>query len=188
MKFVQISRVGTGSTVLVNVLHGLVAPHDPVRYVEQPVALGPGQVCKTHCQDYSGWCQRNPTDVAFVTSERPGFARNVAAFRRDPRTCVVLYADLLETPTHRCVDIVRAVAARLTCAYGLPFGPEAIERAVARLRAMNRVQAQLAAQPFTCVDAFYAVHGSHRGRSRPRARARRHRSASRRRRFIGRKP
>jgi hypothetical protein len=170
VRIIQASPARTASTVVINVLMGLMGhKHDPVIFYEHHQE-GPKShdVIKTHITDLQWWVDRfgEEYDLYFVCSER-GPWKISDEYRSWPNVAIFQYEELLETADYSEEDIVRCIADRID-QFSEPTlmvtDPVDRENAVHRLSCMNARYKEIKSEPFEFIDPFYHIHGSHRGR------------------------
>jgi FkbM family methyltransferase len=171
---IQSSPPHTGSTVLVNILYGLLHYNKPVTYINFDKRSGYAiinnllkndNVCiiKTHiCNIDRLKAHLKNYRLFFICSER---GNNVINSKFDTYNNVlkIKYNELLETPTYTVDNIVSVIQNKL-----LTFLPNDFilnkELAVDRINNMNTQYELIKDKPFNYVDKFYHLHGSHRNR------------------------
>lgn len=161
---VQASPMGTGSTLLTNILYGLILPDQPVSYQSlQEDTL----ILKTHTLDFDKLTQDlgEGRRIYFVSSERKENHLFInQKYKPWENVCVLNYGDLLEREDYSVEQIVDTVYDKL-----IDFLPKEIglnkETAVHRVNDMNRKYEEIKHNPFSYFDTFYHIHGSHRDRS-----------------------
>ena len=165
-KIIQASTSRTASTVLSNILYGLIDPYSPISQKGE----GSGDIKKsivvTHNTDIDGWIDRLGEEFTlfFIMSERKDKKRTIKKKDRDKDNVLVFdFNDLNETLEYSVADIVQCVHCRLKC-----FLPEYIllnkELAVLRLICMNALYDCIKDKPFSYCENFFHLHGSHRNR------------------------
>ena len=166
----QASPIRTGSTVLVNVLYGLICKERPVVNIPigntSPIIVRDTvSILKTHDTRIDYWTRYfGSHDLYFITSERGDrkLHRKYAS-RRD--ILRIQYDDLLETPQYTIDDIVAFVHCKVS--RFLPAGIRLdIPAAVERIEKMNMLYETIKDRPFAYYDPFFHIHGSHRSRPR----------------------
>ena len=181
----QTAQTQTGSTLLVNMLYGFMLPTLPIAYyggrncsvreeVDTPKMIN---ILKTHV-DIGKLMNKHggKHTVFFVCCERED---RVLPCR--PRACcnpiekeyrdwdnvlIFDYSELLETETNSLENIIDGAYDKIS-----NFLPEHItlskESCLNRINAMNARYEEIKDEPFTYIDRFYELHGSHRGRKWP---------------------
>jgi hypothetical protein len=182
---VQSSPMGTGSTILVNILNGFICSEKPIYYdygffdllEKQQISLNNFKVferdflgndvniIKTHNLNIEFITNTfaKKYDVYFVCSERDKFKID-AKYYQFKNVIVFNYDDLLETNENTVENIINFVNSKL-----YNFLPKTIElndkNAITRVKNMNSLYEFIKEKPFTFVDKFYQLHGSHRNRN-----------------------
>ena len=182
VKIIQMSPPRTGSTLLLNIVHGLYAPDNPVIYWHKwsdTPPKGEAGIIKTHDCSYKAWAENFPDHkLYFVCSERREIKaliplennicidnefvlhNNVVVFRYDE----LLYAkspaivQMVERKT-----VVERIANRLKSIIPLP---QDLSSAIDRTMKMDALCDELKNEPFSYWDKHYGIHGSHRGGKR----------------------
>lgn len=169
---VQTSPMRTGSTVLVNVLYGLVhsLSNQPILNFwnkNKPCTfVNKVNIIKTHILDLEYFTETygDACDIYFVCSERPD--QNIVIqepYRSYPNLVIIDYSDLLETTTNTVDNIVNTVYKKILTI--LPKDKDVVFSTLTakkRLKEMNQYYETIKSRPFTYVNAFYEIHGSHR--------------------------
>jgi hypothetical protein len=159
---IQASPPNTGSTVLANAIYGFLKPNKPVAYCGSARQLKRSSItiAKTHNLDFDRWSEFNPkANLYFVCSEREGYPRIT---KPSQRNIIIDYQQLCETETYPLVQIVDKLEELLS-----NFLPDHLvlnkATCLKRLTEMNNRYDEIKHLPFSIVDKFYHIHGSHRG-------------------------
>jgi hypothetical protein len=173
---IQCSPAHTGSTVLVNILQGLIHHNKPVTYINFNNKPGYGiindllkdnnicviktHICnidrlKAHLKNYNLYC---------ICSER-GDKIIDKKFLSYNNVLVVKYNELLETTTYSIKDIVEHISSKLMGFLTSEINLDK-EKAIQRIKDMNNTYISIKDKPFSYVDKFYHLHGSHRNREK----------------------
>jgi hypothetical protein len=163
-KIIQASPPGTASTVLFNILYGLIEPELP--YASEEV-LEERDIIVTHECEIRDWDRYSDKyDLYFICSERKSknrFIPNKHKHRKEDNVCIFQFEDLNETPNYPVSSIVNTVHDKL-----ITFLPESIslntDTAIDRINKMNKLYESIKNREFSYWDKFYGIHGSHRGR------------------------
>jgi hypothetical protein len=164
-KIIQCSPPRTASTVLFNIIYGLIYPGAPVDN-----GGGAGDEKKdiiiTHDVDIDRWSNRiKNKDLYFISSERPNLGNKVirAKYYDYENTIQFQYEELNATEDYTVRDIVTHIHDKL-----YNFLPKEIkldkESAIERIKNMNKLYEEIRYLPFSHYDKFYHLHGSHRNR------------------------
>lgn len=162
---IQTSHVRTGSTVLTNVLYGLLAHRMPVQgfweWTDVPKFSSGDNVTiwKSHLLDIDALAARfsRSHQVYFVCSEREQLKMPPYSY---PNVIILQYALLAQPSPEAVVDCVLAkLRNQLPATIILSR-----ENAVERLKNMNERYESIQDKSFDYIDPFYELHGSHRNR------------------------
>lgn len=180
-RIILASHMKTGSTVLTNVLYGLLDPHSPVKFslsIPQKTQLHSvfknHLITKTHIINMDGWMKAAMScdkqyDLYFVCPERDDKfyqSKNIdTKYHSYDNVLRIQYPELLETKSLSTKDIIENMQQKL-----LEFLPDIYhpliiknkEKALKRISTMNEVCERMKDLPFGKVDPFHAIHGSHR--------------------------
>jgi len=178
---IQVSPKGTASTVLVNILYGLIpeTSQKEVKYYDSlsdfhSIKFNTNeniQIIKTHFQDIDkliAICNKNNTNntynIYFICSERPQINRYIdAKYKLYSNVIVFSYDEINETPINNVYIIVENIYKRINSIFKLLI-PLNIEGGVNRLNAMNKKYEEIKDKLFNETDPFYLIHGSHKNR------------------------
>ena len=171
---IQCSPPHTGSTVLVNILYGLIHYNNPVIYINFNNKPGYGiinnllkndNICiiKTHICNIDRLINHlNNYNLYFICSERDEKIINKKYLSYN-NVLVLNYNELLEANSNSVRNIVENVSSKL-----ISFLPSHInldnEKAIQRINDMNNTYNLIKDKPFSYVNKFYHLHGSHRDR------------------------
>ena len=169
VRIVQSGPPHTGTTPLVNLIYGLVAPDAPVAYggacVERSL------VTKTHTTDIDKLMNRfTDYDLYFVMSERVDEkvqSKINQSYKEYENVLVIDYSEILETSEWSVDDIAKSLFAKLFKFLPkevIPNPADGPARMAARLKSMNARYEEIKDRPFSYYDPFYHLHGSHRNR------------------------
>lgn len=168
-KIIQTSPPHTASTVLVNLIHGLLEPESAVNWGK--LNLGKKLISKTHEQNIDSIMQDlKDYDLYFVMSERnDGKEQKLInqKFRKYENVLIFDYTELLETEDKSLQEICENAERKLTS-----FLPQVVmqqakgglEQMHKRISSMNERYQEIKNKPFSYLDPFYQLHGSHRNR------------------------
>lgn len=172
-RIIQASPPGTGSTVALNLLHGLLCP-------TSPICIGPLShncspqgsnrldkfISKSHCIDYDKWEDAFGSihRLYFLTTERD----EEVPLNDRSNILIVPYKKILETKDYNLKDIVNYFY--LACKDFLPQKNftknelEAKKDMYKRIDDMNKLYEEIKDKEFKYFDSFFGIHGGHRGR------------------------
>lgn len=169
VKIIQSAYPRTGSTLLLNIVHGLLQPNEPIYYPTKK-HIQKHFITKTHNVDFDTLMRRYPMyQLYFVVSERD--KPYPSRYCHYKNICTIPYRTLLETPQRSVEQIVTDVYAKLKMCIPNHVFPEGnaklhIQNAVKRIKAMNALCERIKDKPFSYWDRFYGIHGSHRNRGK----------------------
>jgi len=183
LRIVQSSYPGTGSTIVANLIHGILAPDEPIHWNTARL-IDDCLITKTHETDLDALIARYPNfDLYFIDTGREGYEKFDKKYRQYERVLFIDYNEILETNTNTIKKIVEQFHEKLRSFLPPDTYPPVSERevrasAVARIEKMNAVVAKLSDMPFSECDPFFHIHGSHRNRrEKMKQRSRKGRSA-----------
>ena len=166
---IQTGAPHTGSTLLANIVQGLVDAARPVEHgmyldhAARPTAraLVPGVVFKFHNTSAAFMdAHLRAGRFVFVSRRARHATVDAARYERHPAVCVVDYEAL--TASGGVAGEVDHVLARL--GERLPGLKANRSRAIARVAAMNALYERVKHRPFTWSEPMYLIHGHHRDR------------------------
>jgi hypothetical protein len=170
-RVIQTSPGHTASTVLVNLIYGLLEPKSAVNWGK--LNLGKKLISKTHEGNIDSIMQDlKDYDLYFVMSERNDEKEQKLInqkFRKYENVLIFDYTELLETKDKSLQEICENAERKLTS-----FLPQAImqqakgglEQMHKRISSMNEKYQEIKNKPFSYLDPFYQLHGSHRNREK----------------------
>lgn len=166
---IQTSYQNTGSTVLTNLLYGLIQHTKPVFYFEsltdEVPLMNDVNILKTHILDINKLLEKfgESYDIYFVCSERNDKTISTN-FKNMKNVLIFDYNELNEVVGYSVDNIVQNVFEKLSLFLPKHIGLN-IKTAVERINNMNSLYEKIKKRQFTYFDKFYHIHGSHRGRS-----------------------
>jgi hypothetical protein len=167
---IQASPQRTGSTLLVNALHGLI-PHlcntrIKLDWTREPLFYSNDRpfVIKSHEVDLDKLTQKyNNFELIFVCSERKTMGIEFEDKYKYYKNAVIFdFDELNERADYTLPDIVQCIYDKM-----IPMLPDIVlnkETCLNRLQRMNQRYGEICDMPFSYVDRFYHLHGSHRKR------------------------
>lgn len=190
-RVIQASPPRTGSTVVTNLIYGLLEPGSAVNFVGRRLPVDERKklyeselISKTHID--GRWSAEHPRewsqdidsitqdledcDLYFVVSERNcGKVKELISkkYRKYKNVLIFDYSELLETEDTPLEEICENAETKLT-----NFLPQSIlqqaqggyDQMYKRMIAMNDTYEKIKHEPFSYCDEFYHLHGSHRNR------------------------
>ena len=155
---VQASPPRTGSTLLSNILYGFLLPNEPIKFCDYPYEVNNAKIIKTHNLAIDQWIEWCGEETIFVCSER-GENRINKIHRSYHNLIIVDYDELLNKSVEQQVQYVYNLLKTR-----FPFLKLNSTTAIKRVKDMNKQYKQIMGMPFTYVNYFYHIHGSHRNR------------------------
>ena len=159
---IQSSFPRSASTLLVNVLYGLIVGLQDMPVIwndfRHPYRIeAPITIFKTHDTNLADldFLFKEKYNTFFICSERGATFDH--RLRQMPNAAILDYTDLNNVPVPEVCERLSLVIADM-----IPYINLSIPNCVARVEAMNRRYAEIASKPFNFVDSFYQLHGSHR--------------------------
>lgn len=171
-KILQASPTHTGSTVLLNLIHGFLKPDEEIHY-DTETLIDKYLITKTHDTDVEKWEQKYPNyKLLFITSERYDDKikkRIHEKYRAKPNVLVINYEVLLETATNPVGNIIDNVFNLLVHFIPPALNPRKDDHEIKqdmkkRMTILNQTVQQMQAKPFSEWDKFTGIHGNHRNR------------------------
>ena len=175
---IQTSLPQTGSTVLINMLHGFIMKNQAVQHVAHYYNISKRiynynnnnnnnnniNIFKLHEPNIDVFIKMfsEKYNLYFVCSER-GDKVIDEKYHHYKNVLIFSYDKLLETDAYSVDDIVNHAYDKLR-----NFLPDEIELnkedAIERIKKMNIVCQEIKDKPFSYIDHFFELHGSHRNR------------------------
>lgn len=174
---IQTSPMHTGSTLLINLLYGLFESHHDKKIIflrDDSWESGAGDITilKSHNTNIDELIKKYKKnyDLYFVCSERPLKNLFIDANYKNYRNVVSFhYNELNETLQNPLQKIASNVGRRVfkmlkNCETPINFTIN-VPNGIKRIIDMNHRYNEIKELPFSYIDDFYEIHGSHRGRS-----------------------
>jgi hypothetical protein len=171
---VQTSPMWTASTVISNILYGLILPDNPVIYIQDYEKLNRLEnnkinIIKTHLSKIDVLINLlgSKYELFFVCSERsePDNTFLIDPIYRNYKNVIIFNYDELSDRSNNVEDIVGNCYRRLKDF--LPSNIELNEKScLERIINMNKLYETIKDKPFDYNYKFYHIHGSHRNRTK----------------------
>lgn len=169
---IQTSLPRTGSTVLINMLHGFIMKEQGVQHVAHFYNISKRiytnnnniNIFKLHEPNIDDFIEMfsDKYNLFFVSTER-GTKVIDEKYHHYKNVLIFNYDELLETETYSVEDMVSNAYDKLRA-----FLPDDIELnkqdAIERIKKMNLAYEEIKDKPFSYIDHFFELHGSHRNR------------------------
>ena len=168
-KIILASPPHTGSTPLLNLVHGFLMPEEPRHWCTERL-IDQFMITKTHQLNLDRWEEKYPHyDLYFVMSERNDDKMSRTICEKDKQKINVLvvdYQELLVTPVENMIDNMYEKFHKFFPKEIIPLGNKTqIKQAmIERFNGMNQCVEQMKNKPWNICDDFYGIHGGHRNR------------------------
>ena len=171
-KVILASPPHTGSTPLLNLVHGFLMPDEPRHWCTERL-IDKFMITKTHKLDIDEWMEKYPHyDMYFVMTERSDEKMNRLICDKDKKrynALVINYNDILVTEKNPLDNIIENMYSLFMNFFPKEIIPNnnkyQIKRdMLIRFNAMNSCVEKLKDEPFHVHEDFYGVHGGHRNR------------------------
>lgn len=171
IKIVQSSPPRTGSTLLLNLIHGFLAPDEEVHC--KPEDLRNHRLIKTHNIDIMALEKHfHEYKLFFIMSERNDKKLKLlinSEYKQKPNVLVINYNYLLQTDKNTMKNIVDYTFNKFNQFIPKELKPKKPDVLIKqdmmqRFRTVNATVELMKNEPFTKWDKFTGIHGSHRKR------------------------
>lgn len=171
-RIIQSSPPHTGSTLLLNLVHGFLAPSEEIHWKTEQ-KIHDHLITKTHntnVDELSG--AFNKYKLWFVMSERNDEKTRELIddkYRKYKHVLIINYTEINETPILSLDNIVENMFSKFMKFFPKNVIPKKDRNKIKldmknRILEMNKVTEKIKSKPFKYCDPFYGVHGSHRNR------------------------
>jgi hypothetical protein len=166
-KIIQASKTRTASTVLINLIHGYMAPNEGVNYPSEQ-CLHNHLISKTHNINVADLEKKfSNYKLLFIMSDRDNQLGNY--YKNKKNILIIKFSELNEKDNYTLDDIINNTYEKLH-----NFLPEELKSTLDsnetkanmknRISNMNNLYEQIKNKPFSYFDKFYHIHGKHRNR------------------------
>jgi len=170
-RIIQASPGHTGSTILVNLLYGLLEPNSDVNFQGKTENLGKKFITKTHKLNLDSIINNlKDNEIYFVMSERNDKKVKKLInqkYRNYKNVLIFNFFELLETENNTisqiCINAEKKLRKFLPTT-ALKYAKGDLQTMKNRIIAMNATYEKIKNEPFSYVNKFYHIHGSHRNR------------------------
>ncbi len=174
-KIIQTGLPRTGSTVLVNLIHGFLLPHEAVRFFPHLSTatkkhINKYLITKTHDTRIDNFVKNYKNyNIYFIVSQRNNHDKIDGKYRKHDNVLIIDYNDINETEKNSLKNIVNTVFNKLKTFLPNDILPKKNDTEIKnsmfdRITNMNKVYEEIKHKPFSHYDKFYHIHGHHRGR------------------------
>ena len=173
-KIIQTSPSHTGSTVLLNLIHGFLAPNEQIHWKTEH-KIHQHLITKTHNTNLDELTAKfKQFKLWFVMSERSDEKTCKLIddkYRTNKQVLIINYTEINETPNLSLDNIVENIFSKFMAFFPKNLIPNKDNNKIKsdmknRIVEMNKVTEEIKTKSFKYCDAFYGVHGSHRNRNR----------------------
>lgn len=178
MRIIQASYPHTGSTLLLNMIHGFICPDEGIHWHTEKIDEDTGlalihlhTVTKTHEVNFDQLTKAygDQYDLYFLVTERQ--QRYHPKYYSRKNVVIFKYDEIVETKEASIEQVTRHVYSRLAnvlprSVFSSMDAEATIERGIQRVKDMNTICDQIHDKPFSYYDPFFGIHGHHRGRDK----------------------
>jgi hypothetical protein len=172
IKIVQSSSPHTGSTLLLNLIHGVLRPEEEIHYPTEKY-VNNYLITKTHNTNIDHWINKYPEyELYFIVSHRKNHKKIDNKYHKYKNVLIIDYDNINETPDNTLIDISKFISTKLKeflpeCVYPTISDEEIHNDIINRITSMNKLYNEiLKNKNFSYWDKFYGIHGSHRNRNK----------------------
>jgi hypothetical protein len=168
IKIFQSSPPHTGSTVLVNFIHGFLCPEEPIYFNNNKFWIQ-----KTHKLDIDNiMAQNSGFDCYFIMSERNDSREKKLInnkYRNYPNVLIFNYNEIKNTTDssqlNKITDnVFYKIKKFLPKSFFIEKDDVYKRNMTNRIQNMNKKYEEIKNKPFSYFDTFYHIHGSHKNR------------------------
>jgi hypothetical protein len=168
IKIIQSSHPNSGSTLLLNLIHGFICPQEEVHW-DTSALIDKFLITKTHCTDVNQFEKTYPEyKLFFIISERNDIEMQ-EKYKEKSNVLVINYDKLLETDNNSLKNIIDYIFNEFNNFIPKELKPNKDDDLIKddmekRIKILNEVVYQLKDKEFSDWDKFTGIHGSHRNR------------------------
>ena len=171
-KIIQSSPDHTGSTVLINLVHGYLLPDENVHWNTETL-IDKFLITKTHNTNIKFWEKKYPQyKLFFIMSERNDskVCRKInSKYRKKSNVLIINYDKLLINDNYSQKNMIDYIFNKINNFIPKNLKPNKDDDLIKddmekRFNIVNETVAKLKDKPFNTFDKFTHVHGSHRDR------------------------
>lgn len=172
IKIIQSSPPHTGSTLLLNLIHGFLSPHEEVHY-DTASLIDQFLITKTHNINVTELENKYPQyKLFFIMSERDDskIKRKIPdEYKKKSNVLVINFDKLLEHNDNSIINIVNYIFDKLNNFIPKELKPNKDDDLIKddmrkRFKKVNEIVDLMKDKPFSEWDQFTGIHGMHRGR------------------------
>lgn len=165
MNIIQVSPPHTGSTVLVNLVVEFFEKGNSVFFTEDFFLPKDRIVVKSHNINLDLWLEKFPEEpLYFIMSVRDGddYMQIDSKYRNWPNVLIFNYNEIVVSDSLTVKSISENVHKKIINFIDfLGSSPKDLEN---RFIQMNERYEEIKNKPFSYIDSYYGLHGSHKGR------------------------
>ncbi len=174
IRIIQSSPPQTGSTFLLNIIHGFLCPYESIHWNTENL-IDSFLITKTHETDLNKFIERYKNyDLYFVMSERNDEKIQKLIdkdYRNMKNVLIINYDEINETKTNTLDNIVNNMFDKFLNFFPKEIIPnkdnDSIKNGMrGRILFMNRIVEEIKDKPFSHSDGFTGIHGGHRNRTK----------------------
>lgn len=169
IKIIQCSKPHTGSTLLLNLIHGYVCPAEEIHWNTEKL-IDKYCITKTHDVEIDKWMKKYPQyKMIFIGSNRENHPKINNKYNKYKNVLVIDYKDINETDTNSLEKIVNFTFDKFQTIIPNALrhtndDTETKQNMITRITNMNKLTEEIKNKPFAYWDRFYGIHGSHKNR------------------------
>lgn len=178
-KIIQTSPQHTGSTVLVNLIHGFLLPREGVKYLshlatatERNEYINKYFIIKTHDIRIDNFIKDfKNCNMYFIVSLRDNYDRIDSKYQKYDNVLIIDYSEINETEENSLKNIVNVVFNKLKTFLPNDILPKKNDTEIKnsmfdRIASMNKTYEEIRHKSFEYHDKFYHIHGNHRAHAK----------------------
>lgn len=166
-KIIQASKTRTASTVLINLIHGYMAPNEGIHYPSEQ-CIHNHLISKTHNINVADLEKKfSNYKLLFIMSDRDNHLGSY--YQNKENILIIKYSELNQKDNYTLDDIINCTYEKLH-----NFLPNELKSRLDsnetkanmknRISNMNILYETIKNKPFSYFDEFYHLHGNHRNR------------------------
>ena len=172
IKIIQSSPPHTGSTLLLNLIHGFISPQEEIHY-DTETLIDKFLITKTHNTNIEFWEKTYPQyKLFFIMSERNDskiVSKINNKYKKKSNVLVINYDKLLETNNNSIKNIVDYLFNEFNNFIPKELKPNKDDDLIKddmekRVKKVNETVKLMKDKPFSEWDKFTGIHGHHRNR------------------------
>ena len=171
-KIIQSSPIHTGSTLLLNLIHGYLSPDEEIHYNTERL-IDKFLITKTHNTNVKYWIDKYPQyKLFFIMSERNDskVKRMInSEYRQYPNVLIINYDKFVVSDNNSQENVINYIFNKLNDFLPKELKPNKDDNLIKidiekRFNIVNETVRQMKHKNFNEYDKFTHIHGSHRNR------------------------